>query len=51
MHLYTLSGELIYSYKLDASNTKNFPVQLREGIYIIKAEAENWTDAQKIIVK
>jgi len=51
MHLYTLSGELIYSYKLEASNTANLPVQLREGIYIIKAEAESWTDDQKIIVK
>ncbi|GAB1415685.1 hypothetical protein MASR2M117_10910 [Paludibacter sp.] len=51
MYLYNISGELITSGTMEVSGNSYFPVTLQKGLYIIRAEAESWREAQKIIVR
>lgn len=51
VHLYDLSGQLMLSLPFEASTITAFPGELPKGMYLVRAETENWKVTLKAIVR
>lgn len=51
VRLYNLSGQLMLSLPFEASTITALSVELPKGMYLVRAETENWKVTQKTIVR